>query len=215
MQDTWKKAQEWEREWHGNCINSFHEEEKQLVYAEKMGLIRTPTPKTPYNFDLEGKSILDIGGGAYSILLKCVNFSGDTSIIDPLMDKYPNWVRARYDTLGIGYLGCMGGEDILTYETGDGVKLFEPAQFDEVWIYNVLEHVIDPKKIIDNALELGKVLRIFEWVETRTNIGHPHSLKKTELDAWLGGEGKVEEIDHDGAVGKCYYGIFKGNHYGD
>ena len=96
---NWKKAQEWEADWHGNCINSLNEEQKQIVYAEKMGLTLSPTPKTPYNFDLNGKSILDIGGGAYSLLLKCVNFT-DSYVADPLVNRYPEWVIRRYNSIG-------------------------------------------------------------------------------------------------------------------
>lgn len=201
---VWNEAQEWEADWHGNCINSLNEELKQIVYAEKMGLFRTPTPKTPYNYDLEEKSILDIGGGAYSLLLKCVNFS-DAYVADPLVKKYPDWVIKRYNSMGIVAVG-VSGEDLLD-------KINEKKIFDEVWIYNVLEHVKDPKKIIKNALAVGNIVRIFEWIETRTNIGHPQTLHQIELDKWLGGEGKVEKVSRNGAVGLAYFGVFKGDHY--
>ena len=201
MLETWKIAQDWESNWHSNCINSFHEEEKQLVYAEKMGLIKTPTPKTPYNFDLEGKSVLDIGGGAYSLLLKGVNHDG-SRVTDPLMGRFPSWVRARYKEAGISF-SQFSGEDVVILND----------LFDEVWIYNVLEHTYDPKKIIENALELGKVVRIFEWLGDHRGIGHLQVLEAKKLDSWLGGTGKVENINKTGAVGTAYYGVFKGNHY--
>lgn len=203
MNDTWNKAQEWERQWHGNCINSFHEEEKQLVYADKMGLILTPDNKTPYKFDLQGKSILDIGGGAYSLLLKCVNY--DLAVVtDPLMEKYPKWVKQRYLCADILALD-VSGESLLEHE--------HSKVFDEAWIYNVLEHTYDPRKIVENAMGLSKIVRIFEWIDTPPNIGHPQTLKEEWLNNWLGGEGKVESINRGGAVGKAYYGVFKGKHY--
>jgi len=205
--EIWQNAQEWEQNWHGNCINSINEEIKQLVYAEKMGLVRTPTPKTPYNFDLQGKSILDIGGGAYSLLLKCTNFAPyiphadkATGVIDPLMDQYPKWVRDRYLTMGIAYMQTTG-EDARKSLGPDSI-------FDEVWLYNVLEHTYNPKKIIQNALALGKIVRIFEWLDTVENIGHPQVLTGDKLNEWLKGTGKVEFINQNGAVGKAYYGIF-------
>lgn len=208
---TWEVAQEWEFGWHGDFINSFHEEEKQLLYAEKMGLVRSPDNKTPYRFDLKGKSILDIGGGAYSLLLKCVNFERmyegssemGTAVIDPLMDKYPQWVKDRYKESGI-FCKAMTGEDMNNESE---------QHFDEVWIYNVLEHTYDPKKIIENALEISKVVRIFEWLDTPPNIGHPQTLTEKDLNNWLGGEGKVEVLNRNGVVGKCFYGVFKGSKY--
>ena len=210
MLDTWKTAQVWEAEWHGNCINSYGEEEKQLIYAEKMGLIRTPDNKTPYRFDLQGKSILDIGGGAYSLLLKCVNHK-DSMVTDPLMFEYPKWVTERYKEAGINYTS-LAGEEILEAKE-DNINDDLKIDFDEVWIYNVLEHTYDPKKIIENALELSKVVRIFEWLNTPPSEGHPQTLKEKELNEWLGGEGKTEVIKRGRANGLGYYGVFKGRHY--
>ena len=203
MNTVWNNAQEWEAEWHGNCINSLNEELKQLVYAEKMGLITNPNSKTPYNFNLNNISVLDIGGGAYSLLLKCTNFKSSV-VADPLAEKYPAWVKYRYKNL-----------DIMLLEIpGEALNTWEFSQvFDEVWIYNVLEHTYDPKRIIENALQLSKIVRIFEWIDTPPNIGHPQTLKEKDLNKWLGGEGKVENINKNGAVGKAYFGVFKGKHY--
>lgn len=202
--NEWQTAQEWEQAWHDNCINSFHEEEKQMVYAEKMGLVKVRTAKSPHNYNLEGKNILDIGGGAYSLLLKCLNIGSYTTVIDPLMNKHPDWVRERYECLGVTPL-AMKGEDV--------DEAFQDVTFDEVWMYNVLEHVEDPEKIVKNAKKLGKIIRIFEWVDTRVNIGHIHSLSEENLNKWLGGFGKCEVIARGGANGKCYYGIFLGDKY--
>ena len=201
MNETWKKAQKWESDWHGNCVNSFNEEKKQLEYAPLMGLKTTPTHKTPNTFDLEGKSILDIGGGAYSLLLKCENFK-EATVCDPLMEKYPEWVRQRYDTHNIDHHN-LPGEKLL------GKDLI----YDEVWIYNVLEHVYNPQKVIENAKKLSKIIRIYEWLDTPPNIGHPQTLKAYELDKWLGGQGKVTNHKRGNAVEKSYSGIFKGDHY--
>lgn len=205
----WEKAQEWEEQWHSNCVNSLNEELKQIVYAEKMGLIRKPTSKTPYNYDLEGKSILDIGGGAYSLLLKCENFKknreGDlgTSVIDPLMDKYPEWVLERYESADIFYKS-MRGEDLNTKSE---------EVFDECWIYNVLEHTENPEKVCSNALKSGKIVRVFEWLGVPKNVGHPHTLNENDLNKWLKGQGRVEKINRNGAVGTAYFGVFKGDNY--
>lgn len=204
--DKWAKAQEWELDWHGDCLNSIGEELKQLVYAQYMGLSRTPNNKTPYSFDLKEKTVLDIGGGAYSLLLKCEN-KGLCYVADPLMDKYPQWVLMRYLYAGIAPLGIAGENLLDTSEFNDGQTV------DEIWIYNVLQHVKDPGKIISNARKISKVIRLFEWVDTGTNIGHLHSLKEDKLNKWLGGEGVVRGVNQNGTVGKAYFGVFKENHY--
>lgn len=189
----WDKAQKWEKDWWGNCINTYGEETKQFLYAEKMGLQTFHDGKSPFNFNLEGKSVLDIGGGPSSLLLKCMNFSG--AVIDPC--EFPQWVYDRYKLAGI---------DCYQFKAEDITKRF--PKFDESWIYNCAQHTDRPDKVIRNAKKISKLIRIFEWLETKKNIGHPHILEKDKLNIWLGGEGKVEFVNSHTAVGKAYYGIF-------
>lgn len=199
MEQTWDAAQEWERQWHGDCANSFHEEEKQYVYASRMGLDRYVT-----NFygrkgwDFGSKSVIDIGGGAYSLLNKSV--AARKAVVDPC--NYPDWVRARYDACNVEFYK-IPAENI---NSGIG-------KWDMALIYNCLQHTIDPEQIIRNVKAISKEIHIFEWIDTGTNIGHLHDLKEDKLNKWLGGEGKVTDINESGAVGKCYYGIFKGDRY--
>jgi 2-polyprenyl-3-methyl-5-hydroxy-6-metoxy-1,4-benzoquinol methylase len=209
MNQTWDEAQKWEADWHGNCVNSINEELKQFVYMKKMGLKFSPNPKTPYNIDLQGKSVLDIGGGAYSLLLKCSNFkimheggSVGAAVIDPI--KHPKWVVDRYKSAGI-FFKQMTGENInIAKDTPNN----SGEVFDEIWIYNCLQHTIDPEQIIKNARAVGKLIRIFEWIDHPVSNGHLHTLTEENLNKWLGGDGKVENINEMGCNGKCYYGIF-------
>lgn len=194
MKNTWEKAQEFEKGWWGNCTNTFGEETKQLLYANRMGLKTFHNGKSPFNFDMKGKSVLDIGGGPCSLLLKCVN-TGKTEVVDPC--KYPEWVKIRYELAGISF-NNIKGEDI-NYKYG----------FDEAWIYNCLQHVGSPEKIIKNAKKISKVIRIFEWIDLPVCEGHPHELTEKKLDKWLGGIGKVEQLTGQNTCkGKCYFGVF-------
>lgn len=202
--DEWRKAQEWEREWHDNCANSYNEETKQYVYADRMGLnefkYMDEASRIYWNFGAD-KTVLDIGGGAYSLLLK--SLAGKRTVVDPC--AYPDWVRARYAECGVTFITATG-------EQLSSAHLPNPAKKDEKYdyalIYNCLQHTIDPKKIIENARKLAKEIRIFEWIETGTNVGHLHNLTEENLNKWLNGQGKVEQINQGGAVGLCYYGIF-------
>lgn len=195
----WKKESEWERGWWGNCCNSLGEEIKQITYMNRMGFKPYSNGKTGYNYDLGNRSVVDIGGGPVSALLKCSNFNG--MVIDPC--EYPDWIASRYECAGIEYIK-QKGEDL------DISKVYDLAL-----IYNVLQHTEDPEKVAKNALAVCKELHIFEWVETLVMPGHPHSLSENVLNAWLGGMGKTEQINENGCVGMCYYGTFKGGHYGE
>lgn len=193
----WKNDQEFERSWWGDCSNTFTEETKQLTYAYKMGLTcYSNNGKWPC-YDLAGKSVLDIGGGPTSILLKCEN-KGNCLVIDPC--KYPYWIDARYETAGIQYAQARG-ED-LDPETNSELR------WDEAWIYNVLQHTEDPELIINNARDLAPVLRIFEWIDIPAHEGHPQELKEEDLNKWLGGTGTTEWLDENGCHGRSYYGVF-------
>ena len=196
----WSEAQEWESSWWGKCLNTYGEEEKQILYAKRMGLHFYHNKKSPYNIDMKGKDVIDIGGGPTSLLLKCENL-GVAVVADPLV--VPEWVHHRYGAAAIDFWQTPGEQ----LRGDDGLLGF----FDEAWIYNCLQHTANPKRIIDNALGMAKLVRIFEWTNTRINEGHPHSFTKTLLDKWLGGDGKEETLKGQAnCYGTCYYGIFVG-----
>lgn len=192
---SWEEAQDWELNWWGTCGNTFGEETKQLLYAEKMGLQKVATDESAYNYNVDGARILDIGGGPVSLLLKCLCLR-EGWVVDPLLDKWPKWVTDRYLEAGIIPVS-MKAED-----------LADTPEVDEVWIYNVLEHTDDPERVIRNAQRLGKLIRIFEWINTPPAPGHPHTFTEAVLNEWLHGEGKVERFSRGRVYGDGYYGIF-------
>ena len=197
----WKKAQEFEKNWWNNCANTVGEDLKQMELAKYLGLKVVPNAYTKYRIPLNGQTILDIGGGPSSILLKCENVKG--IVIDPC--DYPSWVIGRYNECKIGYIK----------DKGENIKdLFEGGMFEEVWIYNCLQHTQDPKKIIRNAQKVGKIIRLFEWIGTGTNEGHPHEFTQKILEEWLHGEGKVVNLSANGLYGQALCGIFLGDSYG-
>tara|TARA_R110002096_G_C14305937_1_gene698953 strand:+ start:42 stop:710 length:669 start_codon:yes stop_codon:yes gene_type:complete len=167
---------EFEADYWGNCCNTLDEESKQFCYAKLMGINKFTT----YSFTVGGKKILDIGGGPTSILLKTHDHK-DSKVVDPL--KYPEWTIERYKANNIEYV-CKSGED------------FDETGYDEVWIYNCLQHVLDPQKIIENAKKAAPVLRIFEWIDIPAHKGHPHELKEDKLNEWIGGIGKTGQMKY-------------------
>lgn len=193
-QHTDEDHQEFEKSWWGTCVNTFGEESKQISYAHRMGLVcsNTYTGQWPA-YDLAGKSVVDFGCGPVSMLLKTFN-GGELVGVDPC--DYPEWVDARYLAHGVEVFR----------QTGESVE-WDEKTFDEAWIYNCLQHVEDPAKIISNMRKCARLIRLFEWVDMPPTIGHPHMLNATVLDRWLGGRGTVENINENGAVGRCYYAV--------
>lgn len=199
---TWKDDQEWERQWHAECANSYWEETKQIVYARKMGIVAEKINGKYPVYDLKGQSIIDVGAGPYSMLLKTVN-GGGLCAVDPC--DYPEWTVDRYRSKHIKVIK----------EAGEDFTGFFGKIYDEAWIYNCLQHTKNPNKIIKNMRSYSKIIRIFEWIEEPISIGHPQLLTEEKLNKWLGGVGKVEQLAESGCYGKAYYGVFLGDHYGD
>jgi hypothetical protein len=208
---------DYELDFWNDCTNTLGEELKQLVYARYMGL--TVEPGGPgLVIDLKGKAVLDIGGGPVSLLLKCIGRSRSCMVVDP--GKWPKWVMRRYRTAGIGYAWTRAESltesplhwthtDLMTQEETHGEVIF-----DEVWIYNVLQHVDDPELVIANARKAADLIRIFEWLDVPAYEGHPHELKADELLGYLGSNWAqfdrytIRDVDEDGAVGRAFFGAF-------
>lgn len=188
-----------EKGWWWDCLSTLGEEQKQLTYAKKMGLNLWGFGPGMVH-DLNGKSVLDIGGGPVSLLLKTIHRGKNCIVVDPI--EYPHWTVERYKEGGIKYIQSPG-ENILN------IKEINSNSYDEVWIYNVLQHTIDPERIINNAKTLSKCIRIFEWIDIPAHEGHPQELKQHLLDSWLEGEGSTEILTQDNLHGKSYYGTFK------
>jgi 2-polyprenyl-3-methyl-5-hydroxy-6-metoxy-1,4-benzoquinol methylase len=200
----WEEHQDWEAAWWGNCANTMAEEMKQIIYASRMGLENiSDGAHWPY-YNLNGCSVLDIGGGPVSLLLKTHN-GGRRVVVDPCV--YPDWVRARYDAANIEYI-VEAGEYI-----NEERRLVEGPRFDEAWIYNVLQHTDDPLRIIRNAQTCAKKVRLFEWIDIPAHPGHPQELKANLLSEWLGGFGTVEDFrsnPQNGCNQIAFYGVFNG-----
>lgn len=178
---------DFERAYWGDCTNTFDEEQKHYVYGKYMGLNRVH-----YSFDVGGKRILDIGGGPVSMLLKTTNLK-QGKVCDPTM--YPQWVYERYHVKNI------------SARIIEGENLIDEQDWDEVWIYNCLQHVDDPEAVIANALASGKRLRLFEWIDIPAHEGHPHELTREFLDRATQSQGTVVELNESGCVGRAYYTI--------
>jgi hypothetical protein len=202
--DACLHAQAIEKAWHGNCIaTEFEEVPKQFIYAQHMGLNPQPQHNGDFALQVNGESILDIGGGPSSMLLRTQGFSKAT-VVDPC--NYPRWTLERYKDCGIS----------LWKIKGEVVQDTVLPLFDEVWMYNTLSHCENIEAVIASALAKGKIIRVFEWLNTPTNGAHLHTLTKDYLDILFKGIGKVETLTGErGCVGTAYHGIFKGEKYGN
>ncbi len=172
--------------WGPACKNTYNEETKQLKYLELMGFVPTPTWRTKHSYDVGGRSIVDIGGGPCSVLLKFENL-GRGLVVDPT--PYPDWVERRYLAASISWARIPAE------------SMGWAGEFDLALVYNCLQHTQDPEKIIANARRAAKELRMCEWIDIPPHEGHPHMLTKEALNKWTGRKGRVVELHGEN---ECY-----------
>jgi hypothetical protein len=181
----WMKAQREEQGYWGSCGNSYTEETKQFIYMRKMGFTCIQTANSAHSFDAGGKTILDVGGGPVSVLLKFINLQRG-KVIDPC--PYPNWVGMRYEAAGIEYSRQLAEE-------------MDESGWDVCLLYNVLQHTVDPEKIVKKCVAAAKEFHCFEWIEIPPHPGHPHCLLAKQLQAWSGKQGDVATFH---GVNECF-----------
>jgi len=204
--ERWNTAQKHEAGYWGNCNGAvaWGEFVKHEMEAREMGLFSDYGDECA-ELKMQGKSVLDIGGGPVSMTLRCYD-AGQLVVVDPC--NYPSAVRRRYDRHGINFVRAAG-EDL------DGLFLSDETTFDEVWMYNLLQHVQDPEKIVRNALaRIGPTgcLRMYEWLWIPTDACHPHSLTPEGLLKWLAGAHAVKiaqpRMTEYGCNASAFVGIF-------
>lgn len=115
---------------------------------------------------VDGRDVLDIGGGPCPIVADQSLSLGTRVVVDPMdVDETidptpPNVVRIKKyaETLSLS------------------------VKFDEVWVYNVLQHVTSPSLVVETVQRhAAHTVRWFEWINTPLSVVHPHSIDKAFL----------------------------------
>lgn len=193
---TWEDANNWERDWHGTCANSYNEETKQYIYARLMGLsVYAVNHYGQRGWDFGNRSVLDVGCGPYSILLK--SMARKMVAIDPC--QFPEWIYVRYAGCNIDFMNIKA--ESMSFD----------EIFDECLLYNCLQHTEEPAQIIANMRKYARVIRVFEWIDEPISDGHIHVLTEQSLNMAFNGEGRIVQLNDGPCVGRAYHGIFPGD----
>ena len=116
-----------------------------------------------------GKTILEIGGSNYPISAHAIGFKKAINI-EPLYEQFSEESKLWIKEKGVQVIP-LPFEDFETNEL-----------FDEVWFFNVLQHVMaNPRELLQKAKRLGKIIRVFEPINTGTNISHPWEITQQML----------------------------------
>lgn len=148
--------------------------------------------------DLKDKVIVEVGSGPKgSILLAERNFKKAIAV-EPLIDKFPPNIREDYEKMGVEVI-CDSYEDV------------ELGMVDETWFFNVLQHVKEPKKILEKAKNTSHIVRIFEPINYPANTCHPHVLTEQFFEDVFGKIGNVYKGGSQSGfhTSDCYYAVWE------
>ena len=151
-----------------------------------------------YEEDFKDKFVIEVGAGPQGALLLTKGNFKRAIVVEPLIDKFPSYIRENYENMGI---------EVVT-------EMYEDVSYDDVdetWFFNVLQHVISPEKQLQIGKETSKVVRVFEPINYPPNLCHPHVLTKDLFTGVFGesfGTTYYGNSRPDFHSADCYYGTW-------
>lgn len=156
-QQQWLKAQEEERK--------FHNEDFETGFHHYLDSYAQYFEHLDIHYNLAGKNVVEIGPADFPALGYCKNRGKNCLIIEPMPSEHLKRFEIQINT---------GMAEDVVYEA------------DEVWLFNILQHVIDPYKIVERAKNQSKVVRFFEPINYGINECHPWNLTMEMFREWFG-----------------------------
>jgi hypothetical protein len=156
-QNRWNDAQSMEL-WHmlrDTANEECHMHGTKVIFEDHFNI--------DYQSYFKNKTIVESGGGRFPHVIFCDGVKNKISV-EPLFDKLDEYSQKYQVDNGVQVIQCAF-ED---YKKPDDLIV------DEVWFFNVLQHVKDPILQIKKAKEISKTIRVFEPINVPTDTAHPH-----------------------------------------
>jgi len=143
----------------------------------------------------KGKSIAEVGCGPYPSVLYC---SYSLAVLyEPL----------GYDALRVA---AVDKEGVVWFQQAFE-DVIRPPHTDELWLFNCLQHVRDPEKVVEKAKETSRVIRFFEPIDFGTSEPHPHTFSIDDFTRWFGQANRYKGGSAEGFhTADCAYGSWYG-----
>lgn len=148
--------------------------------------------------DFKDKFIIEVGAGPKGYALFTEGNFKRCVVIEPLMDRFPEYVKEDYEKMGCEVYG--GAFEDVDYE---GI--------DEIWFFNVLQHVLNPEEQLKKAKANAKVVRVFEPINYPANLCHPHVLTAELFTGVFGEDFGTKYVGGSRTnfhTADCYYGTW-------
>lgn len=168
----------------------------------------------------EGERDIDYYFGVYNTYFKYVGVDMESSKERSILEVGPASVPALAYTHYTGF-------DLFVCEPNPSKRLIDicefggitildsplehlpSLQFDEIWLFNVMQHIIDPELFVSKCKEMAGVIRYFEPIDEGTTVYHPHSYAFEDFYRWFGCKDIYEPSGEPNFhTAKCAYGIW-------
>lgn len=186
-------------------LEAQHEERKQHTHTIQSGLQHFGDVYRQYfyhlginNNQLWGKRIIEIGCADFPALVFCKKYNWGL-VVEPMPSPILHQLcRENIETL---MLIPQCAED------------FDFPAVSEVWLFNVLQHTINPDAIIEKAKAKADIIRFFEPINVPTDTCHLHTFTleyfrdafcdNAYVKHWPGGDHIKNFHQHE-----CAYGVW-------
>ena len=182
--ERWQQAQEAERVCH-----KFTRQEGERYYKnsydkyfEYLGM----------NYDQQGKTIVEIGCADFPALQHCTNVAKGV-LIEPMPSPILEEIVSERPELSIIQCAVEDMEEL--------------PECDEIWLLNVMQHVIDPDLFVEKCKQTAKVIRFFEPIDWPVEIYHPHTFDFAWYDERFGAK-FYDGRDKGFHTANCAYGTW-------
>lgn len=169
----------------------FHNESFEVGYAHYAESYCQYFEYLDIPLDMNGKNIVEIGPADFPALGYLTNRGEGCMIIEPMPSEHLKRFSVPINT---------GMAEDVDYEA------------DEVWLFNILQHVVDPYKIVERARSQAGVIRFFEPINYGIDECHPWNLTMNMFKEWFGDcvkhypAGQKVQNFH---TWECAYGIWR------
>jgi len=207
MNDSWKNANIGESEYWQIFTAEAETLKQQEQYMEALYIKHDYYHAPDTSLNMSNLKALDVGGGPVSILLRTNKLRGNQHsgidvgvVIDPLI--ITEHQKLRYKYYGLNFIQDQA-ENINKY-------FLEKGYFDECFIYNCLQHVENPLKILDRISFVSKKIRIAEPLYIPKDKLHIHTFDENYFNNYFTSDKYQTEYLAIQQIGSCnhYVGIF-------
>lgn len=189
----WAEAQVVERGYHnlGFAEGLMHYNQSYKNYFNYVGL----------GTDLGGMTVIEIGPADFPALYFCDNFNG--VIIEPMKSEH---LQRICESKNIQLIQ----KTLEELEDGEIMATQVSNALTEVWLFNVMQHIVDPDTFVNKVKAIADRIRFFEPIDQPVEVHHPQSYNLQDFKAWFG---ECVQLYEGGNVpgfhtAPCAYGVW-------